>query len=134
MKKTTNWNISDGDQIRRILSADPEENLDDEVKDRLRDRHGGFNPAEAYYKRYYVDEKMTDVLIDFEEYSLRARKGGTDSILRKSGNKDEDIRQMIVQEVSSFQHLTLFVVFQPNRFAALEESICRANQLHFDKS
>jgi len=45
-----------------------------------------------------VDEKMTDVLIDFEEYSLRARKGGTDSLLRKPGNKDEDIRQMIVQE------------------------------------
>jgi hypothetical protein len=43
------------------------------------------------------------VLIDFEEYVLVARKGGTDSKLRgEEGktNKDEDIRQMAVQEVS----------------------------------
>ena len=79
-------------------------NIEDGVKDKLQNRHGGYNPAEATYKRYYVDKKLDNVLIDFEDYSLHARKGGTDSKLRSPEeskvNKDEDIRQMIVQEVS----------------------------------
>ena len=51
-----------------------------------------------------MDNKIKNVLIDFEEYSLVARKGGTDSKMRNMEegkvNKDEDIRQMVVQEVS----------------------------------
>lgn len=42
-------------------------------------------PAESTYKRYYVDKHMDDVLIDFEDYAMNARKGGTDSKLRSAG-------------------------------------------------
>jgi hypothetical protein len=54
-----------------------------------------------------VDNKIGNVLMDFEDYSMVVRKGGTDSKLRNTGeesktNKDEDIRQMAVQEVSPY--------------------------------
>jgi len=66
-----------------------------------RDRHGNFAPAEAMYKKYFVDKEIDKILLDFETYMMNARRGGTNSRLRKEGDvisKDEDIRCSIVQE------------------------------------
>jgi hypothetical protein len=64
--------------------------------DNIKPHKGVYQPAEATYKRYFVDKPIKDVLINFEQYALLARKGGTDSKLRGRESKDEDIRQMAV--------------------------------------
>ena len=72
---------------------------------------------------------MAKVLIDFEDYVLNARKGGTDSKLRKALEeegkrvcKDEDIRCMAVQEVSS---LIFNLIFNSFLMKSLVEKIRR---------
>jgi hypothetical protein len=82
-----------------------------------------------------VDNKIGNVLMDFEDYSMVVRKGGTDSKLRNTGeesktNKDEDIRQMAVQEVSLYISLInhyLTLVPERNCNRSSEESVCCPN-------
>jgi len=53
------------------------------------------------YEKYFVHNKLGNILRDFEDYMACARKGGTLSKMRpKEQDKEEDIRASIVQEVS----------------------------------
>lgn len=44
---------------------------------------------EAIYQKYFVDQKIGKILIDFEDYMLFSRKGGTNSKMRDEG-EDKD--------------------------------------------
>ena len=45
--------------LKKMLLGDNQDDqlgeIGEDVKDKLMNRHGGFKPAEAQYKRYYVD-------------------------------------------------------------------------------
>ena len=120
VKKTTNWNIQVGEQLKKVLEADEQLNTEfkQDVQDNLnpnkrqqsgRNRgeknFGGnkeFNPNKVIYEKYFVHNKLGNILRDFEDYMACARKGGTLSKMRpKEQDKQEDIRASIVQEVSS---------------------------------
>jgi hypothetical protein len=56
-----------------------------------------FNPMEIVYKKYFVNQNMRHIMVDFETYSSCARNGGTISKMRDpTQDKDEDIRGTIV--------------------------------------
>lgn len=64
-----------------------------------------FDPHQVPFKKYFIDRTIQNVLIDFEDYMLVARQGGTSSIIRaktaeqynKKNDHDEDIRSSVVQ-------------------------------------
>jgi hypothetical protein len=92
VRKTTNWNISVSENLRRVMSPDGEEdpNVVEDVLDRLEDEP-------IIKKRYNISDDTKTLLTDFEDYMLYARRGGTNSKLRGDQPKDEDIRTNIVQ-------------------------------------
>lgn len=94
-----------------MLAAD--EALEDELKLNVQDnlnpkQRGGrqsrydqeiFDQNRIIYEKYFVNKKLRNILIDFEDYASCARNGGTISKMRdESEDKDEDIRSSIVQE------------------------------------
>ena len=77
-----------------------------------------FDPHQVPFKKYFIDRTIQNVLIDFEDYMLVARQGGTSSIIRaktaeqynKKNDHDEDIRSSVVQSVSFYLKLFLYVL------------------------
>lgn len=118
VKKTTNWNIVVGEELKKVLLADNQ--LQEEYRKEIREsmnpdnqrprrpeRRGArrdqpeFNAYDAVYSKYFPDQAIRGILFDFEEHMACARNGGTVSRLRpEDTDQDEDIRAPIVQEVS----------------------------------
>lgn len=85
VKKTTNWNIHIGEELKKVLIADKKlndehlkavkENFDPAVfNDRRRTKkHGDFQPTEAEYTKYFIANHHDNILKDFEEYMSCAR-------------------------------------------------------------
>ena len=75
VRKTTNWNKLVGEQVKRVLGADPE--VSKEVEDDIRQR--GRGGAQG------IGAEARGMLLDFEEYMLQARRGGTNSTMKPRG-------------------------------------------------
>ena len=99
VKKTTNWNILVTKDLRQLLVAEEDFKLRylDDVKDELRPEND-FAPLKAAYEKAFPSGQLKEALIDFEDYMLYSRKGGTISKMREKQAKDEDIRSRAVQE------------------------------------
>lgn len=92
VRKTTNWNLALGEQVRAVLGADQDvqEMAEKEILPGLQ--------ADMAHKKSNVGEQARAILLDFEEYMLQARRGGTNSRLRGPGARmDEDIQATLVQ-------------------------------------
>ena len=95
VKKTTNWNITVGEDLKTVLNSgyDDRDGITEDVIEELREKNN------IIYKKYSLDQEKKKILVDFEDYMLYSRKGGTNSKLRPEGHdKDEDIRTHLVQE------------------------------------
>lgn len=140
VKKTTNWNISVGDEVRKLLQADAAAAQDN--RSRGADPRGpGGNDRGGRAGASSAAGALTGALVDFEDYMLHARKGGTASSMRtdeERQNRDEDIRAAAVQDVSTITNYFLTSsVFHPGPAqdcrAQPQAMLGRASQLHADQ-
>lgn len=95
VRKTTNWNLALGERAKAVLGADPDvkELAEKEIAPALR-----AEDVRAKLKKGNVGEQARALLLDFEEYMLQARRGGTNSRLRGAGARmDEDIQASLAQ-------------------------------------
>ena len=61
-----------------------------------------FNPNKIPYDKYFVDQRLNNVLVDFEDHMSCARYGGSNSRSLDPADKNkEDIRAPVVQNVST---------------------------------
>lgn len=92
VRKTTNWNLALGEQVKAVLGADQE------VKDLVKKEIAPALKKEAERSRRSVAQQTAALLSDFEEYMLHARRGGTNSEFRGEGAVvDEDIQASLAQ-------------------------------------
>lgn len=92
VRKTTNWNLALGEQVKAVLGADKE------VKDLVEKAIAPALKEEAERSRRNVAQQTAALLRDFEEYMLQARRGGTNSKFRVEGAPvDEDIQASLAQ-------------------------------------
>ena len=78
VRKTTNWNKLVGEQVKRVLGADPEVSKEVEGLIGQRGNRGGAG-AQG------IGAEARGMLLDFQEYMLQARRGGTNSTMKPRG-------------------------------------------------
>ena len=78
VRKTTNWNKLIGEQVKKVLGADAE--ISKEVEGLVGQRE---NRGKAGAQG--IGTEARGMLLDFEEYMLQARRGGTNSTMKPRG-------------------------------------------------
>jgi len=63
----------------------------------LKDVESEIKKNKKLQERYFVNQDLKHVLIDFEEYMLNSRQGGTKSSLIEKTTKYEEARVPVVQ-------------------------------------
>lgn len=108
IKKTTNWNFSISEDIKKVLTGNKDfaDAAKKNVASAINPRDRRNVAIQGFTDRYHDmltgrTAAMGSLLLDFETYMKNARRGGTNSQMRDDGDdRDEDIRSFLVQQVS----------------------------------
>jgi hypothetical protein len=95
VRKTTNWNWPLGERVEAALAKDG--GGGGGGQSRFLNATQARSTAKSHKDGGGRRANTRAVLLDFEEYMLQARRGGTNSRLRRGGRGDEDIQASRVQ-------------------------------------